>query len=667
MTNDVRAIKNYIASNQAVIESKVPVLSAVDDNLMSTILSASLMIYAEASQPWTTIGFDQWVGAGEWWLLRARLELRTIREPEHNVAPAAYANLIKAAWILADLIPCHPQFPFISATKSSELQLLSAEVKNEFLRIATSAMGFPTLDELRSQELRIWESMPVKAPILRPYKGSQDLDAWRIDGGERVLFRRFALYTSDSATTSPCILLFLVHESAKVARLVAQDQYGDILKAILWPKSLVAQNTDIRLNRRKDGVSVVFGKEKFVLNHVQEAEVLWNMVEATIFYMTERRVDHASMEDLKAYMLLTAVKNQEKQAAVQIRQEICKMDNIVESDQEGSLAQLAVSMTSQWIKGRLYEEYSGDWRYKFCWGPECSLFFWAVICNHTTLTEFLFSEDPVIYCVYEQVGDMSPLELSAAYGNEPVVRWFLKHNNVRSWGLNKPRHSKDGRDWHATKPLYGAIEGGHANVVALLTDAGADLSGQHSHKALRSPLSELMVHAILAMAYALRPTAASRLLEAATRGHEGAVVLLTYAKIKKGVRFQDNGELSGHFEQVVAALARAPDILPAFGLTFMDVKRRRTEILLKVVDDPPWLVYLDSYHAYVENVPEGLSVRHKRVIEIRTHDKFQITVVHQGKDLEFSLVGYASRKSQERVVLDTNGVSSVELLVGKKL
>ena len=400
----------------------MPVLSAVDDNLMSTILSASLMIYAEASQPWTTIGFDQWVGAGEWWLLRARLELRTIREPEHNVAPAAYANLIKAAWILADLIPCHPQFPFISATKSSELQLLSAEVKNEFLRIATSAMGFPTLDELRSQELRIWESMPVKAPILRPYKGSQDLDAWRIDGGERVLFRRFALYTSDSATTSPCILLFLVHESAKAARLVAQDQYGDILKAILLPKSEVPPYTDIHLNYREDGDSVVFGKGKFVLNHVQEARVLWNMVEATIFYMTERRVDDSSLEDLKAYMLLTAVKNREKQAAVQIRQEICKMDNIVESDQEGSLAQLAVSMTSQWIKGRLFEDDSSDWRYPRCWTPKCSLFSWAVVCKHTTLTEFLLSEDPVSYGSVQTFPDETLLELSAQYGNEPVVR-----------------------------------------------------------------------------------------------------------------------------------------------------------------------------------------------------------------------------------------------------
>ena len=69
--SDVQAIKDCIASNQAIIGSKTPALSAFDDDLMSTTLSASLMTNAEASQPWSTIGFDQWIGAGKWWLFRA--------------------------------------------------------------------------------------------------------------------------------------------------------------------------------------------------------------------------------------------------------------------------------------------------------------------------------------------------------------------------------------------------------------------------------------------------------------------------------------------------------------------------------------------------------------------------------------------------------------------
>lgn len=662
LTNDVRAIKNYIASNQGVVESKVPVLSALDDDLMSTTLSASLMINAEASQPWSTIRVDRWIGAAKWWLLRSQLELRSIIAPEQSVSPAAYADLIKAGWILVDVIPCHPQFPFISASTSSELRSLSAEVKNEFSKITALAMVVPALSELSSLDLRLWESIPLKSPILRPYKVSQNLDAWTVDGGEHVLFRGFAFYESDSGTRSPCILLFLVHESAKAARLVAQDQNGDIVKAISLSGLLSPRNNLIRLVDRKEKDTVAFGKENLLLNHVQEAQVLWNMAEATSFYMSGRRLDHASLEDLKAYMLLTAVKNREEQAALQIRQEICKMNDIVECDQKGSLAQLAVSMTSQWIKGRLFQDARSDWRYQLCWRPESSLFSWAVACNHTTLIEFLVSEDPVID-EKSEFWRFDPWEFSVTYGNEALMRWCVK---------------RDGRrDEDVTKYLYRAVTRGNANIVALLIDAGANIDDSVIYNLLLSPPSELVVHAILAMAYATNPASKPSLRKAADRGHEGALVLLSYVSAIERAHLlgykRHSTQDSGHFEQVVAILAKAPNILPAFGLTLLTVERRRTQVLLKVVDIPPWLdtkVYLDSYHAYVENVPEGVSEAHKKVIKIETNGEFQITVVHQEKDLALRLGrtsedpdrgGVSGRTST--IVFDTDGVSRAELLV----
>ena len=332
MANNVQAIKDHIASNQAVIGFKVPALSAIDDDLMSTTISASLMANAEASQPWSTIGFDQWIGAGKWWLFRAQLVLRTIAEREQSVAPAAYADLIKAGWIVADVIPCHPQFPFISASKGSELRSLSVEVKNEFSRVTALAMVVPALDELCGQDLRLWESIPVKAPILRPYKVSQNLDAWMADGGEHVLFRRFAFRELDSVTSSPCILLLLVHESDTAARLIAQDQYGDIVKAISFPELSAWKVEDGVQSNRLDPKSVIFGEEKFVLSHVQDAQVLCTTIEATTFYVLGRQVDHFSLEDLKAYMLLTAIKNQQKEAVLQIRQESPETRNIAKSN-----------------------------------------------------------------------------------------------------------------------------------------------------------------------------------------------------------------------------------------------------------------------------------------------------------------------------------------------
>ena len=175
------------------------------------------------------------------------------------------------------------------------------------------------------------------------------------------------------------------------------------------------------------------------------------------------------------------------------------------------------------------------------------------------------------------------------------------------------------------------------------------------------------------MAYTKKRGATSCLLEAADRGHEGAVVLLSYANTIKRLLYSDyetrSTHLSGHFEQLVAVLARGSNIIPAFDLTLMDVERRRTEVLLKVDISPPVVdvrIYLDSYHAYIENVPEGLSETHKKVIEIRTIGEFLITVVHQEKQLVFTLDNSPSFL-YKRVVLDPDGVSRVGLLHDKDI
>ena len=569
---------------------------------------------AEAYQPWNTIGFDQWIGAGKWWLFRAQSHLHTIAEAEQTVAPAAYADLIKAAWILADVIPGHPQFPFISACKSSELQSLSAEVKNEYSRITALAMVVPALDELSSQDLKLWESIPTKAPILRPYKVSQNLNAWRVDGGEHVLFRRFAFHGLDSVTGSPCIVLFLVHESAKAARLIAQDQYGDIVKAISFQEYVEC---------RRDGESVTAGQENFILGHSQEAQVLFTMIETTNFYLLGRQADHASLEDLRAYILLTTVKNRQWQAVLQILQEFRKTNNIVESNQKGSLGRLAVSIASQWIERRLLPDDGSQ----YCWSPETSSFRWAVICNYTTLTEFLVSEDPVI--------DMTsnpwhPLEEAAKHGNEPVVRWCFNHPSARDF---------------VSPALNTAVYNGHANLVALFVDLGADINHGFydiTHKALRSALSPLVIHAILAIAYATKSEFEFSLRKAVDRGHEGAIVLLSYAETLKRraspVYSSNLTHDSGNFAQVVAVFARVPNMVPAFNLTLMTVERQRTQVL-EVRGLCPSVViniYLDSYHAYIEDVPEGVSETYKKAVEIGTSGEFSFTVVHQEESLKFT-------------------------------
>jgi len=54
------------------------------------------------------------------------MELYAISESGQAVPSQAYANLIKASWILVDVIARHPQQPFFDRNTQSEVLLLSA-------------------------------------------------------------------------------------------------------------------------------------------------------------------------------------------------------------------------------------------------------------------------------------------------------------------------------------------------------------------------------------------------------------------------------------------------------------------------------------------------------------------------------------------------------------
>ena len=89
----------------------------------------------------------------------------------------------------------------------------------------------PDLDELEEQDLRIWEV--TKTPFLRPHKDARSADAWKVASGEHVLFQGFAVCELRSLKGRlPCIILFLVENDIKDARLVAQHQDGSIIMTV---------------------------------------------------------------------------------------------------------------------------------------------------------------------------------------------------------------------------------------------------------------------------------------------------------------------------------------------------------------------------------------------------------------------------------------------------
>ena len=131
-----------------------------------------------------------------------------------------------------DIIECHPQRAFITATIYSEVHLLSIEIKTEFERLGNLGLETPYAGGATDQDLQIWETV-AKGSFLRPRRNPQDPDEWSVEKGERVLFQAFAFYGG------PCILLFLVHEDATVARLVAQNQDGLIVTIVTRKSNLL--------------------------------------------------------------------------------------------------------------------------------------------------------------------------------------------------------------------------------------------------------------------------------------------------------------------------------------------------------------------------------------------------------------------------------------------
>ena len=73
LETDVMEIKGYIQASSKTHDkqfSSLPLVSVVDDEIFKISLSAVLMKNAEVLQPWNTIGADQWIQAGRWWLMK---------------------------------------------------------------------------------------------------------------------------------------------------------------------------------------------------------------------------------------------------------------------------------------------------------------------------------------------------------------------------------------------------------------------------------------------------------------------------------------------------------------------------------------------------------------------------------------------------------------------
>ena len=515
----MKAIKGFIARHQftEVSDGKAsegtetkpvaPSVSAIDDELFKTSLSAALMKSAEVTQPWSTIGVDQWIESGRWWLLRAQMELYAVTVSQQKVPLAAYTSLIKASWILVDIIACHPQKPYIKANTHSEVQLLSRELKNEFSRLSALQSIVPDLSELEGQDLRIWETQE-RGPLLRPHKDSRRLDEWTVGGGEQVLFQRFALCKLHEVTESlPCILLFLVRENGQSARIITQNQNGAIMMAVSFQTPLQILESDS---------SVSIKDVKIMFNTVQDVQHFGCLIEATNFYYFGRKANRTSLEDLKAYVLITAIKNQKKDVIEQLLQRISTEKDALESDFDGSPVIVASMLASQRIADQLIKSSESETQ-----GSIRSLHFWAFRCGLAPLVKVLLIEHPTVD--EKEWQGMTPLGVASSCGYEPVVSLLI--------GSGTDVQAIDRSGWAA---IHHACFQGHEEVARLLLRSGTDVqtidsSGRTALHYACSQGHEGVVRLLLRSGtdiQAIDSSGRTALHFACSHGHEGVVRLL---------------------------------------------------------------------------------------------------------------------------------------------
>ncbi|KAI5840126.1 hypothetical protein DFP73DRAFT_197664 [Morchella snyderi] len=174
-----------------------PSISAINHKaLKKTLLSAKLMENAEVGKRrWSAIGVDEWIQAGRWWLLKSQSDLSTEVSSDWRVSHQAYANLVKASWILIDVIAKHPQFNLLDPSIQYDAEVLAEAIRDQLEDMDSSKLQKPIFEDLQVCDLSIWETQ-AKGALLQPSKRNEQLNlsgkthhSWETEE-EQVLFQR---------------------------------------------------------------------------------------------------------------------------------------------------------------------------------------------------------------------------------------------------------------------------------------------------------------------------------------------------------------------------------------------------------------------------------------------------------------------------------------------
>lgn len=393
-----------------------------------------------------------------------------------------------------------------------------------------------------------------------------------------------------------------------------------------------------------------------------DSQTLGSIIEAINWYAHKRVATQTDLGDLKAFVLLTAVKNLHNDAVEWLLQGATWKDDRPRDRLEGGAPSVAVTMASLYLKQALNQQLlksdlESDMKHR---RKDTSLLSWAIQCGHLPLIELLAEHIPIQHhedidvATYKkatslelaclsgheaiaqlilakrahpyQIGEDEYLALNYASrnGHEDIVRLLLRHG-ARIGSKNKLKRT----------PLHEAAYYGHVNVMATLIDHGADIEarGNHGLTAILEAAKQCQEAAIL-----LLLKAGANLLATDTTGMEARHWIVSSTSV---------GSVSN--ELVTTIYKRACEFMyPSMPCPRLTSKRRvDVEFSCDTWGTQLWLM---SHHAYMEISPQnassnyGLIERYKRYFKIFNIDQSSLSrvtvrfsIVHQEDFLDFAV------------------------------
>ncbi|KAF4449293.1 hypothetical protein F53441_7411 [Fusarium austroafricanum] len=215
-----------------------PLLSVpLDDDIQSELGAAFLRHAESGDRPWASIGIDEWPQAGKWWLLKAQSQLNRPAPPTESQQNQAYVDLLKACWILTDIISLHPQRAHLGASsdrRNGDIRYLSQMAKINLEGFSGRAIQ---LGVIETCNLDIWNKSSSSSLAPRRCWGTNRKGpSWQTIDGE-ILYQCFAEHHNKLHQVAiECIVILEVPKEGFHINFIAQTFSGrDILKTQIHP------------------------------------------------------------------------------------------------------------------------------------------------------------------------------------------------------------------------------------------------------------------------------------------------------------------------------------------------------------------------------------------------------------------------------------------------